>query len=44
MIHIDKGGDRAATKSFFDRLESYHVNYDVIGQSYYPGWHGSLLS
>ena len=43
MIHIDKGGDRAATKSFFDKLESYHVNYDVIGQSYYPGWHGSLL-
>ena len=43
MIHIDKGGDRAATKSFFDKLETYRVNYDVIGQSYYPWWHGSLL-
>ncbi len=43
MIHIDKGGDRVATKSFFDKLETYHVNYDVIGQSYYPWWHGSLL-
>ncbi len=43
MIHIDKGGDKAATKNFFDKLETYGVNYDVIGQSYYPWWHGSLL-
>ncbi|MGO9862695.1 MAG: arabinogalactan endo-beta-1,4-galactanase [Terriglobales bacterium] len=42
MIHIDRGGDRASTKNFFDRLDSFHVNYDVIGQSYYPWWHGSL--
>ena len=42
MIHIDKGGDKVATKIFFDKLESYHVNYDVIGQSYYPWWQGSL--
>jgi arabinogalactan endo-1,4-beta-galactosidase len=42
MIHIDKGGDRAATKAFFDKLNAYHVAYDVIGQSYYPWWHGSL--
>lgn len=42
MIHIDKGGDRAATKVFFDRLATYNVDYDVIGQSYYPWWHGSL--
>ncbi len=33
MMHIDKGGDKIATKNFFDRLETYHVNYDVIGQS-----------
>ncbi len=43
MIHLDKGGSKRATKSFFDRLNSYGVNYDVIGQSYYPWWHGSLL-
>jgi len=42
MIHIDKGGDRVATKNFFDKLNTYKVNYDVIGQSYYPWWHGSL--
>ena len=43
IMHIDKGGDKIATKNFFDKLETYHVNYDVIGQSYYPWWHGSLL-
>jgi len=44
MIHIDKGGNRASTKWFFDKLHSYSVDYDVIGQSYYPWWHGSLLA
>jgi arabinogalactan endo-1,4-beta-galactosidase len=43
MIHIDKGADKAATKAYFDKLNTYNVDYDVIGQSYYPWWHGSLL-
>ena len=42
MIHIDKGGNQAATKSFLDHLAQYHVPYDVVGQSFYPWWHGSL--
>ena len=42
MIHIDRGGDEEGTKYFFDKLNSYHVPYDVIGQSYYPWWHGGL--
>ncbi len=43
MIHIDKGGDKAFTKYFFDKIDSFGIRYDVIGQSYYPWWHGSLL-
>ena len=43
MVHIDKGGDKNFTKYFFDKLNSYQIEYDVIGQSYYPWWHGSLL-
>jgi arabinogalactan endo-1,4-beta-galactosidase len=43
MIHIDKGGDRNFTEYFFDKLNAYGIKYDVIGQSYYPWWHGSLL-
>lgn len=42
MIHLDRGGDKAGTKYFFDKFNSYHLNYDVIGQSYYPWWQGSL--
>jgi arabinogalactan endo-1,4-beta-galactosidase len=42
MIHIDRGGDVNGTRYFFDRLKTYKVPFDVIGQSYYPWWHGGL--
>lgn len=44
MIHIDRGGDEARTKWFFDHLIEQGVPFDAIGQSYYPWWHGSLLA
>ena len=43
MIHIDQGGSIAKTKYFFDKLNSCKISYDVIGFSYYPWWHGSLM-
>lgn len=43
MIHIDQGANMQRTKYFFDKWHSYNIDYDVIGQSYYPWWHGSLL-
>ena len=43
MIHIDRGGDQPRTKSFFDNILAHGVEFDIIGQSYYPWWHGSLL-
>jgi arabinogalactan endo-1,4-beta-galactosidase len=43
MIHIDRSGDKRGTKYFFDKINSFQVPYDVIGQSFYPWWHGSLL-
>jgi arabinogalactan endo-1,4-beta-galactosidase len=42
MMHIDRGGDRKGTKWFFDHCREHGVEFDVIGQSYYPWWHGSL--
>ncbi len=42
MIHIDRGADKVKTKAFFDQLLARGVEFDVIGQSYYPWWHGSL--
>jgi arabinogalactan endo-1,4-beta-galactosidase len=42
MIHIDQGGNQAVTKWFFDNLKSRGIAFDIIGQSYYPWWQGSL--
>lgn len=42
MIHIDRGGDLGATKSFYSRCQQHGIEFDVIGQSYYPWWHGDL--
>lgn len=42
-IHIDRGGDWATTKWFFDHLNAAHVPYDIIAESFYPPWrHGTL--
>lgn len=43
MIHVDHGGEVQKTKYFFDKLNSYHIPYDVIGFSYYPWWQGTLM-
>jgi arabinogalactan endo-1,4-beta-galactosidase len=44
MIHIDRGGDSTKTKWFFDNLIANGAKFDVIGQSFYPEWQGSLSS
>ncbi len=43
MIHIDQGANKDICRAFFDKMNSYDADYDVIGISYYPWWHGSLL-
>jgi len=42
MIHIDRGGSQSDTQYFFDNLLQMGVQFDVIGQSFYPEWHGTL--
>jgi arabinogalactan endo-1,4-beta-galactosidase len=42
MLHIDKGGRMGDTHWFFDNIAAQQVPYDILGQSYYPMWHGSL--
>jgi arabinogalactan endo-1,4-beta-galactosidase len=44
MIHIDKGGDQKATDYFFKKIMGQGVEFDVIGQSYYPWWHGTFAN
>lgn len=40
MLHIDRGGDPGGANWFFDNLAPYALDYDLIGISYYPFWHG----
>ncbi len=42
IIHLDRGGDKNLYHQFFTRLAKHALDYDVIGLSYYPYWHGSL--
>lgn len=42
MVHIACGGDNAGSVAFFDKIISRDVKFDIIGQSYYPKYHGSL--
>jgi arabinogalactan endo-1,4-beta-galactosidase len=42
IIHIDRGGDWSTTQWYFDNVQFQQVPFDIIGESYYPFWHGSL--
>jgi arabinogalactan endo-1,4-beta-galactosidase len=42
IVHIDRGADWANTLWFFDNLAYQGVPYDIIGESYYPFYHGPL--
>ena len=42
IVHIDRGGDWGGTQWFFDNLNAQGVPYDIIGESYYPFFHGPL--
>ncbi len=43
MMHYDNGADAAGNRAWWDRFNAYGIPYDVIGLSYYPWWHGTLL-
>lgn len=40
IIHTDRGGDSETALRFYQKVSD--IDYDVIGLSYYPFWHGSL--
>jgi arabinogalactan endo-1,4-beta-galactosidase len=42
MIHVDAGGNAATTSWFLRNIEDREVEYDLIGLSYYPWWHGGI--
>lgn len=41
VIHVESPQKNTLT-TWSDNLEKYNVNYDILGTSYYPYWHGTL--
>lgn len=42
MIHLDNGGNNALYREWFDNFIKRGEDFEIIGLSYYPFWHGSL--
>ena len=42
MLHIALGGQHDESVWFIDNMLERGVQFDVIGESYYPKWHGTL--
>jgi beta-galactosidase len=42
MMHIALGGQNDESVFFINSMLNRGVQFDVIGLSYYPKWHGTL--
>ena len=42
MIHLDNGGNNAMYREWFDAYCGSGEDFQIIGLSYYPFWHGTL--
>ncbi len=42
MLHVALGGQNDESVFFIDQMMARKIQFDVIGLSYYPKWHGTL--
>ena len=42
MIHLDNGGNNALYREWFDHFMKRGDDFEIIGLSYYPFWHGTM--
>ena len=42
ILHLEKSYDQVIYDEFFTKMEKAEVDYDIIGFSYYPYWHGTF--
>lgn len=42
IIHLEQSGKNGLWREWFDNMTSRGLDFDIIGASYYPLWHGSL--
>lgn len=41
VLHLERSNDCAVYQEFFEQMEHHGIDYDIIGASYYPYWHGT---
>ena len=41
VLHLERSNDKAVYQEFFSEMEKADIDYDIIGASYYPYWHGT---
>lgn len=41
MIHLDNGGNNEMYREWFDEFTKREEDFQIIGLSYYPFWHGT---
>lgn len=42
ILHLEQSGNAAIYDEWFTQMQKAGVDYDVIGMSYYPFWHGAF--
>ena len=42
IIHTEKAGSWDITRKYYQQMRRHQVDYDIIGLSYYPMWHGTI--
>lgn len=41
ILHLERSNDGEVYQEFFSEMEKAGIDYDIIGASYYPYWHGT---
>lgn len=41
ILHLERSNDKDVYREFFTNMQEKHIDYDIIGASYYPYWHGT---
>ena len=44
IIHSERVGAKNVLIDYFDRIKTASIDYDIIGLSYYPAYHGDLAT
>ncbi|MBQ4565131.1 MAG: glycosyl hydrolase 53 family protein [Oscillospiraceae bacterium] len=41
ILHLERSWDQQVYQEFFHEMAAHGIDYDIIGASYYPYWHGT---